>query len=337
MNPSFELDLDQFPATDRIREAAAAIGWDIEGKDNPRLNAILEHLHKENILHGWQLLGLDSSQWRSLQVPMGLAAAVRHIATLRKGPTSSAGMEAPPMPGPALLRNDSLSTQEPSFHDDEDEESLPSCSHLRVEEDGKPMSATTIKISNQSVDDTSSNGFMPESITLLPKTTGRESSKDESTPPVSESSSGDRDSPITSGTVYRSTPSPLNAEGFTNRTLMLAPNLKTPQIRNTSRSILDDDEEEGMYSIFSPSSKRTTPRVGIRPRQINSIFRRLSGSENVGGEGLGSLKIGKVASQRKLSFSSALHRGRKRKPNDGLLVLSFPCLVSHTPMQMTQL
>ncbi|CAJ1941303.1 unnamed protein product [Cylindrotheca closterium] len=57
-----------------VREAGIGIGIDAE---EPLLDEIIASLKTEYIVHDWQLAKLDSSQWRALGAPMGLAVAIQ--------------------------------------------------------------------------------------------------------------------------------------------------------------------------------------------------------------------------------------------------------------------
>lgn len=69
---------DTETAESRVREAAVVIGL----KDAGRLEEILTCMRDELVLHAWQLPALESAQWAALRAPIGLAAAVRQLATI---------------------------------------------------------------------------------------------------------------------------------------------------------------------------------------------------------------------------------------------------------------
>jgi hypothetical protein len=58
-----------------VWEAASRIGL----TDTERVNRICDNLQEEYLVHAWQFLALDSSQWKALGAPIGLAAAIRKI------------------------------------------------------------------------------------------------------------------------------------------------------------------------------------------------------------------------------------------------------------------
>jgi hypothetical protein len=61
----------------RVRQVASKIGL---SDANPEiLETVCEQMRQEFVVEEWQLPALDSFQWKSLQAPIGLAAAVRQL------------------------------------------------------------------------------------------------------------------------------------------------------------------------------------------------------------------------------------------------------------------
>jgi hypothetical protein len=61
----------------RVREAASRIGLE----DAALLDTVCTKMRQEFVVQAWQLPALEWSQWKSLQAPIGLAAAVRQLST----------------------------------------------------------------------------------------------------------------------------------------------------------------------------------------------------------------------------------------------------------------
>jgi len=81
--------LDTTSAESRIREAATMVGM----TDEDRLGDILRRMDEEYVRHAWQLQSIEPSQWMALNVPIGVAAAIRQLSKLPQlsSATQSAG------------------------------------------------------------------------------------------------------------------------------------------------------------------------------------------------------------------------------------------------------
>ncbi|CAJ1936315.1 unnamed protein product [Cylindrotheca closterium] len=67
---------DSTPAENVVREVA-----DILGAEEKLINQMCENMEKELILQEWQLSALEASEWRLLGAPIGVAAAIRKLAS----------------------------------------------------------------------------------------------------------------------------------------------------------------------------------------------------------------------------------------------------------------
>lgn len=120
--PSLHPSMKTTLAETKVREAAAAIGIEDEG----RLSSILQRMKEEDVVYAWQLPLLEASDWKALGFSIGLTAAVRQMMLNRHVVTHSQSSvdQASPSPKSAeesLLDIDLMDKAEESIFEDQEE------------------------------------------------------------------------------------------------------------------------------------------------------------------------------------------------------------------------
>lgn len=103
-NSHCNTSLDTTTAEFRIREVAALIDM----FDEERIQDILQRLKDEFVNYAWQLPGIDSSQWKELNVPIGLVAGIKELPMTSERPTAVAASSSFVAPSPAKSVNESV-------------------------------------------------------------------------------------------------------------------------------------------------------------------------------------------------------------------------------------
>ena len=87
--------------------------------DEDRLRDVLQRMQEEYVVYAWQLSAIDLSQWQALNVPIGMAAAVRQLSLF---PKKSAVPSSSPssVPSPSRSVEQSLLELGSSTHSDHD-------------------------------------------------------------------------------------------------------------------------------------------------------------------------------------------------------------------------
>jgi hypothetical protein len=107
--------LDTTSAESRLRQAAAMVGMN----DQDRLHDVLRRMKEEYVVYAWQLSAIDLPQWQALNVPIGMAAAIRQLSLFPKQPSVPSSSSSS-VPSPSRSVEQSLLELGSSTHSDQD-------------------------------------------------------------------------------------------------------------------------------------------------------------------------------------------------------------------------